>query len=69
MGGDNLKIVLAERPRGDIVPGQTFRRESGPILTADSLQEGQILVENIYLGLDPAMRGWLNGKPPPSHDS
>lgn len=63
MGSDNLQIILAERPHGDIVPGKTFTRKHVPIPSADSLKDGQILVENIYLSLDPAMRGWLNGKP------
>ena len=66
MGGDNLQLILAERPHGDIVPGKTFTRKNEPIPSADSLKDGQILVENIYLSLDPAMRGWLNGKPPAS---
>ena len=61
MGNENHKVVLAERPRGEIVPGKTFSRKTDPVPSADSLKDGQILVENIYLGLDPAMRGWLNG--------
>lgn len=61
MARDNLQIVLAERPRGDIVPGQTFNRKTVPAPSADSLKDGEVLIENIYLSLDPAMRGWLNG--------
>lgn len=62
MAGDNLQLVLAERPDGDIVPGKTFSRKREPIPSADSLKDGQILVENIYLSLDPAMRIWIRGK-------
>ena len=29
-------------------------------------QDGQVLVEALYLSLDPAMRGWLNGTNPSS---
>ena len=67
MSGKNLQLVLAERPHGDIIPGQTFHRKTEPIPSADSLKDGQVLLENIYLSLDPAMRGWLAGTAhPPS---
>ncbi|KAL5630699.1 hypothetical protein BROUX41_000571 [Berkeleyomyces rouxiae] len=56
----NLSLVLAERPTGDIIPGKTFVQKKTPIPTADQLQNGQILVETLYVSLDPAMRGWLN---------
>ena len=56
-----LTYVLAERPTGDIIPGRTFKAERGPAPTADDLKDGEILVESLYLSLDPAMRGWLNG--------
>ncbi|KOS18240.1 putative NADP-dependent oxidoreductase [Escovopsis weberi] len=52
-------VVLAERPVGDIIPGQTFNVKLVPKPTADQLKEGEILVEALYLSLDPAMRGWL----------
>ncbi|KAI1339820.1 NAD(P)-binding protein [Xylariaceae sp. FL0016] len=60
MGRENHTFVLAERPQGDIIPGQTFRLETSPAPTADQLKDGEILVEALYLSLDPAMRGWLN---------
>ncbi|KAH9904290.1 NAD(P)-binding protein [Xylariomycetidae sp. FL2044] len=60
MGRDNLTFYLAERPQADIIPGKTFRQEKAPAPTADQLKDGQILVEALYLSLDPAMRGWLN---------
>ena len=61
MARENLTYVLAERPTGDIIPGRTFKAERGPAPTADDLKDGEILVESLYLSLDPAMRGWLNG--------
>lgn len=61
MAQENLQVVLAERPEGDIIPGQTFHQKITPAPTADDHKDGEILIENIYLSLDPAMRGWLNG--------
>lgn len=54
-------IVLAQRPTADIVPGQTFNIKQEPVPTEGDLKDGQVLVEALYLSLDPAMRGWLNG--------
>ncbi|KAI0598432.1 hypothetical protein F4775DRAFT_555536 [Biscogniauxia sp. FL1348] len=60
MARENHTFVLAERPKTNIVPGQTFRLETSPAPTADQLKDGEVLVEVLYLSLDPAMRGWLN---------
>lgn len=56
----NLSIHLAERPNPFIVPGQTFTQRTGPAPTAADLKPDQVLIENLYLSLDPAMRGWMN---------
>lgn len=56
----SLSLVLAERPSGPIIPGQTFHQKRTPIPSASSLQDGQVLLETLYLSLDPAMRGWLD---------
>lgn len=61
MARENKTFVLAQRPKGHIVPGETFKLEKGPAPTADDLKDGQVLVEVLYLSLDPAMRGWING--------
>ena len=53
-------VVLAERPKGDVQPGKTFKMQTQTKLSRDDLKDGQALVEIIYLSLDPAMRGWLN---------
>ncbi|KAL7787447.1 NAD(P)-binding protein [Trichoderma ceciliae] len=60
MAVENLSIVLAERPTGEIVPGTTFTQKITPALTSADVKDGEILVEALYLSLDPAMRAWLN---------
>jgi len=54
-------VVLAKRPTGQIVPGETFEKKENPMVTEADLKDDQVLVEVLYLSLDPAMRGWLNG--------
>ena len=54
-------VVLAERPKDEIVPGKTFKLKESVRPSAADLKDGTVLVETIYLSLDPAMRGWLNG--------
>lgn len=61
MARENRTIQLAERPQGNIELGKTFKLEKTPAPTTDQLKDGEILVEALYLSLDPAMRGWLNG--------
>jgi len=52
----NQRIVLASRPSGE--PSvDNFRLESVPLL---ELSEGQVLVRNHYMSLDPYMRGRMN---------
>ncbi|KAK1635824.1 zinc-binding dehydrogenase [Colletotrichum phormii] len=62
MSQQNLSVVLAERPTAEIIPGKTFKTEQKPIPKAEDLKDGEILIENWYLSLDPAMRGWLNDR-------
>jgi NADPH-dependent curcumin reductase CurA len=54
-------VVLAQRPKANIIPGETFTLKTNPILTEKDLKDEQVLVEVLYLSLDPAMRGWLIG--------
>jgi NADPH-dependent curcumin reductase CurA len=54
-------VVLAQRPKGNIVPGETFTLKTNPMIGEKDLGDEQVLVEALYLSLDPAMRGWLNG--------
>lgn len=46
------RIVLASRPEGEVSP-TNFRLEEVPV---PELQDGQILIRNHYLSLDPYMR-------------
>ncbi len=47
------RIVLASRPKGQVVP-ENFRLEDVPV---PALKDGEILICNHYLSLDPYMRG------------
>lgn len=59
---DTYKILkLKKRPQGETVLGETFEEETQAIPKGSSLQDGQVLVEVLYLSLDPAMRTWLDG--------
>jgi NADPH-dependent curcumin reductase CurA len=50
------RMVLATRPRGPVVP-DNFRLETLPV---PDLADGQVLVRNHYLSLDPYMRGRMS---------
>ncbi|MGZ8289296.1 MAG: NADP-dependent oxidoreductase [Telluria sp.] len=50
------RIVLASRPRGS-VQADNFRLET---VQAPELKEGEVLVRNHYLSLDPYMRGRMS---------
>ncbi|HJV51174.1 MAG TPA: NADP-dependent oxidoreductase [Noviherbaspirillum sp.] len=47
------RIVLASRPMGEVIP-ENFRLEEVPV---PALKDGEILIRNHYLSLDPYMRG------------
>jgi NADPH-dependent curcumin reductase CurA len=55
-------VVLAKRPKNTIVPGETFTIKTKTVPTKADLKNGEVIFETLYLSLDPAMRGWLNGK-------
>jgi NADPH-dependent curcumin reductase CurA len=50
------RIVLASRPRGEVTP-ENFRIETAEV---PALADGQVLVRNHYLSLDPYMRGRMS---------
>jgi NADPH-dependent curcumin reductase CurA len=52
----NRRIVLASRPSGSVTT-ENFRLETQPLA---ALAEGQLLVRNRWLSLDPYMRGRMN---------
>jgi NADPH-dependent curcumin reductase CurA len=57
MGRDkNRQILLAARPVG-MVKESDFTHREGPI---PKPQPGEFLVRNVYLSLDPTIRGWMN---------
>lgn len=51
----NRRIILAERPRGVPEP-RHFRRDDVPLAAPG---EGEFLIRNVYLSIDPAQRGWV----------
>lgn len=50
------RVVLASRPRGAVLP-ENFRLETASV---PPLGQGQVLVRNHYLSLDPYMRGRMS---------
>ena len=52
----NHQFRLAARPVGTVKPGDWSRTEEAPREPA----EGEVLIQILYLSLDPAMRGWMN---------
>jgi len=50
------RIVLASRPSGAVTP-DNFRLETVPV---PELDEGQVLIQNHFLSLDPYMRGRMS---------
>lgn len=60
MGDDvNRQWVLASRPTGMVEPS-CFELRSEDVPVPD---EGEFVVRNLYLSLDPAMRGWMTDLP------
>src|SRR5687767_9710073 len=53
---DNQRVVLASRPEG-WVREENFRLEKS---TVPPLQHGEVLVKNLWLSLDPYMRGRMS---------
>ncbi|WP_159566759.1 NADP-dependent oxidoreductase [Budvicia diplopodorum] len=55
----NRSIVLASRPFGAPTP-DNFRLEQRPVPTPE---KGELLLRNVYLSLDPYMRGRMSDEP------
>ena len=55
----NRRIVLAKRPQGEPTPAD-FRIEEVPI---PALKDGEILMQTVFLSLDPYMRARMNEGP------
>ena len=56
---ENRKWILKERPTG-LVKDSDFELVSEVL---PKINEGEILLENLYLSFDPTQRGWLNDVP------
>ena len=52
----NKQLLFVKRPKGD-ADASTWSLETNPI---PEISEGQLLVKQHYVSLDPAMRGWMN---------
>lgn len=52
----NRQVILSSRPEG-IPQARHFHIVESPIPALDG---GQLLVRNLYLSVEPAMRGWVN---------
>ena len=55
---ENQRIVLASRPEGWVTP-DNFRLEKAPL---PKPQDGEVLVKNLWLSLDPYMRGRISAQ-------
>ena len=53
---ENKQQILAKRPLG-VPDEETWTFTSTPLR---ALEDGEMLVEQHYISLDPAMRGWMN---------
>ncbi|KAK5296963.1 hypothetical protein LTR99_008605 [Exophiala xenobiotica] len=61
MASTYKSVVLAKRPKDNIVCGETFRVVSDNQAPSPAdLKDGEVLFQPNYLSIDPAMRGWLN---------
>ena len=54
----NTQVLLKARPEG-LPKDSDFEVVEKPV---EEVGEGQVLVRNIYLSLDPAMRGWMTDR-------
>jgi NADPH-dependent curcumin reductase CurA len=55
----NRQVKLRSRPSGIPEP-ENFEIVEAPV---PDIPDGQVLVRNIYLSVEPAMRGWVNAVP------
>lgn len=52
----NKRLLLAKRPTG-LPDADTWTLETSPL---PEPADGEVLIQNHYISLDPAMRGWMN---------
>ena len=53
---ENKQLILVKRPKG-LPDKNTWEHKTEAVVP---LEEGQMLVEQQFVSLDPAMRGWMN---------
>lgn len=56
------KIIFSKRPGVDIIPSEVFTTTTSPQPQDSDLKDGQILIETLYLSVDPIMSYWIRGK-------
>ena len=56
----NRQWRLAARPKGMVKESDFAYHEAD----VPQLEDGQFLVRNLYLAFEPAMRGWIEDRPP-----
>jgi len=52
----NKQLLFVKRPTGD-ADASTWSLVSNPI---PKIKEGEVLIQQHYVSLDPAMRGWMD---------
>ena len=57
----NQQWILSSRPKGTLST-DNFELKQAP-MPAPDLAAGEVLVKNLYIGFDAAMRGWMSAKP------
>ena len=53
------QYYLHQRPLGQVTESDVRLRE----VEVDHLEEGQLLIKNLYFSIDPAIRGWMRDEP------
>ncbi len=52
---NNRQVILVSRPSG-VAQAENFQIRETPVA---ALSDGQVLVRNAFLSVEPAMRGWI----------
>ncbi|KPM38515.1 hypothetical protein AK830_g8040 [Neonectria ditissima] len=60
MASPTLQIIIKSRPHDAILPAEVFTSRTVPPPSPADLAPDEILIETLYLSLDPVMRDWLN---------
>lgn len=53
---DNRQWLINDRPLGRALKDEDFKKVTTPV---PAPEEGQVLVKTLYLGFDPAQKGWM----------